>query len=151
MHTGCCPRVTDQESLSLVLTPQSSSLHDETGASGLMHSLLLHSAWLGPLGARMGLVPWKAQGLAEFLLPKSLAGVQGGQKSLGLRALGCWLSCSCQPLKKSLQRDWENVPLPAWPAPSHLGTGRPLQGQTNPPLEPRQLGSLEAGVCRVNR
>lgn len=46
-----------------------------------MHFLLLHSAWLGPLGAWVGLVPWKAQGLAESLLPRALAGAQGGPRA----------------------------------------------------------------------
>lgn len=46
-----------------------------------MHSLLLHSAWLGPQGARVRLVPWKAQGLPESLLPRALAGAQGGLRA----------------------------------------------------------------------
>lgn len=46
-----------------------------------MHSLPLHSAWLGPLGAQVGLVPWKVQGLAESVLPRALAGAQGGLRA----------------------------------------------------------------------
>lgn len=42
---------------------------------------------------------------------------------------------------KSSQRAWEDVPILAWLAPSHLGTEGPPQGQDHPPPEQKQLRS----------
>lgn len=67
-------QVTDLGNLSLAPTTLIPFLCDGTGASGLRHSLLLCSAWLGPLGPWSRPAPWRAWGLAKFLLPRALAG-----------------------------------------------------------------------------